>query len=224
MENQINSDLRMDNITSNDSNVDCENPSDKVFLKICFVCKDVAKSGQEHLRNYGGIVCYSCRAFWRRCHQRSRQPDLFCRKTNQCIVSVETRKCCQKCRYNRCLLAGMKADAVLDSGQKKVRFRKLLKKKQKIRLALMKKKTSLLQFIKNSNNIETIKEKKGSGPTCLNNLDDLRPKNEAWRSETVSHGWQDSPLDLSMPKNNLLSSLKVAQITNDFIRVMSQLG
>jgi len=200
---------------SDESNVEYENPTDKAFLKVCFVCKDIAKSGQEHLRNYGGIVCYSCRAFWRRCHQRSRQPDFFCRKTNQCLMSVETRKCCQKCRYDRCLLAGMKPDAVLDPEQKKIRFRKLLKKKQKLLLAQMKKKTSPSQP----------KEKKGSVPTlCLNNLDDSRPKGDVRRSETVSNEWQDSPLDLSMPHKILLSSPNVAQITNDFIRVMSQIG
>jgi hypothetical protein len=46
-----------------------ENPRSEIFLKVCFVCQEPAKPGTEHLRNYGGIVCYSCRAFWRRSHQ-----------------------------------------------------------------------------------------------------------------------------------------------------------
>ncbi len=52
-----------------------ENPSDPIYHKICFVCQEAAKPGTDHLRNYGGIVCYSCRAFWRRCHQRTKTPS-----------------------------------------------------------------------------------------------------------------------------------------------------
>jgi len=49
-----------------------ENPKDKRFLKYCFVCTEEAKPGKEHLKNYGGIVCLSCRAFWRRSHQTTK--------------------------------------------------------------------------------------------------------------------------------------------------------
>jgi len=115
-----------------------EDPHDKKFLTICFVCKNVAKQGQEHLRNYGGIVCFSCRAFWRRSHQNSKNPEFQCKKNNLCTITVLNRRRCQKCRYERCLLAGMKPGAVLDTNQKKIRFRKLLKKQQKI-LSLQKK-------------------------------------------------------------------------------------
>lgn len=134
-----------------------ENPADKTFLKICFVCKDVAKPGQEHLRNYGGIVCYSCRAFWRRSHQVSRRPNFVCKKSNQCTISVATRRRCQKCRYERCLSAGMNPDAVLDTEQKKVRFRKLLKKQQKILSEKTNSKVpipSTLRYFSTTNHIE----------------------------------------------------------------------
>lgn len=46
-----------------------DNPKDPKYLKICFVCSEEAKSGKEHRKNYGAIVCFSCRAFWRRSHQ-----------------------------------------------------------------------------------------------------------------------------------------------------------
>jgi hypothetical protein len=108
-----------------------ENPRDKIYLTVCFVCKDVAKPGQEHLRNYGGIVCYSCRAFWRRSHQASRCPKFICKRSNDCSITVATRRRCQRCRYQRCLIAGMNPEAVLNDDQKKVRFRKLLMKRQK---------------------------------------------------------------------------------------------
>jgi len=109
-----------------------DNPKDKKYLTICFVCHDLAKPGTEHLRNYGGIVCYSCRAFWRRSHQSTRKPNFTCKKNDTCLINVATRRKCQKCRYERCLVAGMNPDAVLDEGQKKVRFRKLLLKRQKL--------------------------------------------------------------------------------------------
>lgn len=108
-------------------------PKARIYLTTCFVCKERSKPGQEHLRNYGGIVCYSCRAFWRRSHQQTRQPRFSCKKIGLCSISVATRRRCQKCRYDRCLRAGMNPEAVLDEGQKKVRFRKLLMKQQKQR-------------------------------------------------------------------------------------------
>lgn len=39
---------------------------------------------------------------------------------------------CRRCRYDRCLRAGMNPSAVLDDDGKKVRFRKMLKKKMQL--------------------------------------------------------------------------------------------
>ena len=44
-------------------------------------------------------------------------------------MTVEDRKC-RKCRFDLCRQAGMKPEFVLDEEQKKLRFRKLIKKKQ----------------------------------------------------------------------------------------------
>lgn len=107
-------------------------PRDPIFLTICYVCQEEAKPGQEHLRNYGGIVCYSCRAFWRRSHTKSRNPNFVCKRAEDCVITVKTRRRCQKCRYNRCLMTGMSPEAVLDEDQKKIRFRKLLSKRQRL--------------------------------------------------------------------------------------------
>ena len=40
-------------------------PNDPFYKRVCFVCSEEAKPNQEHLRNYGAIVCLSCRAFFR---------------------------------------------------------------------------------------------------------------------------------------------------------------
>ena len=44
---------------SNVSNVsNLSNPSNPFYLTTCFVCGETAKTGQEHIRNYGGIACF----------------------------------------------------------------------------------------------------------------------------------------------------------------------
>jgi hypothetical protein len=45
-------------------------------------------------------------------------------------MTVQMRRRCKKCRYDRCLRAGMIPEAVLDASQKKIRFRKLIQKKR----------------------------------------------------------------------------------------------
>ena len=94
-------------------------PNDSFYLTNCFACKAIAKPDQEYIRNYGGVVCFSCRAFWRRSHQKTRNPNFACKKGGNCVITIKTRRRCQKCRYNRCLQTGMNPDAVLDDDQKK---------------------------------------------------------------------------------------------------------
>jgi hypothetical protein len=62
----------------------------------CPVCKFVSK--EKHCFHYGGLSCYSCRAFFRRAHQDTKRPDFKCKKNGQCVVTVKTRRKCQKCR------------------------------------------------------------------------------------------------------------------------------
>ncbi len=45
------------------------NPRANYYLVVCYVCQEMAKPNQEHSLHYGGIVCFSCRAFFRRAHQ-----------------------------------------------------------------------------------------------------------------------------------------------------------
>lgn len=55
----------------------------------------------------------------------------MCKKNGNCVLTVNNRRRCQRCRYERCAAAGMRSDAVLNDDQKKIRFRKLLLKRQK---------------------------------------------------------------------------------------------
>lgn len=34
------------------------NPMDPFYLTTCFVCGEMAKPNQEHIRNYGGVACF----------------------------------------------------------------------------------------------------------------------------------------------------------------------
>lgn len=95
--------------------------------KTCPVCKEVSKQSLQ--LHYGGRVCFSCRAFFRRSHEKTATPSFKCKKDNTCKITLKTRRKCQKCRYLLCLKAGMKPDAVLTQDQKKVRFRKAIQKK-----------------------------------------------------------------------------------------------
>ena len=43
-----------------------KDPNDVFYLTNCYACSAVAKPDQEYIKNYGGTVCFSCRAFFRR--------------------------------------------------------------------------------------------------------------------------------------------------------------
>jgi hypothetical protein len=105
-------------------------PRDESFLKVCFVCAELAKPEQNHSPHYGGIVCLSCRAFFRRAYQKTRYPKYLCKSSGRCQITFKTRRHCQRCRYEKCLFSGMSPEAVLSEDQKQIRFRKLLHKRR----------------------------------------------------------------------------------------------
>lgn len=100
--------------------------SDKRRSKVCSICK--GESETYHL-NYGASSCFSCRAFFRRAIQKDRNPKFVCKRGGKCEITLKTRKQCRKCRYEACLQNGMAPDAVLNSMQKKERFRKMIQKR-----------------------------------------------------------------------------------------------
>ncbi len=96
---------------------------------ICSICGE--DTGNFHL-NYGASACYSCRAFFRRAIQKDRNPNFACKRGGGCEITTKTRRSCQKCRYDLCLAAGMRSDAVMKDEEKEIRFKKSLTKKRKL--------------------------------------------------------------------------------------------
>lgn len=86
----------------------------------CNVCGDRAIA---HM-HYGGICCYSCKAFFRRASQTGNDKNYKCKKDQDCVVSVANRRACQYCRFIKCLEIGMKPTWVLSDKQCQIRFRK----------------------------------------------------------------------------------------------------
>ncbi|TRY73543.1 hypothetical protein TCAL_03366 [Tigriopus californicus] len=83
--------------------------------RLCHVCGE--KAGKHSY--YGGQVCPSCRAFFRRSVQ-SKYSDVYtCSKTGSCPITLKTRKNCQYCRFQLCERAGMKRSWVLADGDRK---------------------------------------------------------------------------------------------------------
>lgn len=93
---------------------------DKRPVQPCHVCGDRAIA---HL-HYGGICCYSCKAFFRRAVQSGKDKMYKCKRDSDCEVSVNTRRGCQKCRLEKCRSIGMTASWVLSDEQCEIRFGK----------------------------------------------------------------------------------------------------
>jgi len=128
----------------------------------CHVCHQQTTKARVH---YGGVSCYSCRAFFRRNTQRQDLP--MCKRNVSCTVIYKERKKCAACRYQKCLTVGMKQELVLNDNDKKVRFKKLLENKKTER---------------DSVNAKTIYREYGSSPESgysssdsLGSTDDFKP-------------------------------------------------
>uniref|UniRef100_A0A914WFB4 Uncharacterized protein n=1 Tax=Plectus sambesii TaxID=2011161 RepID=A0A914WFB4_9BILA len=89
---------------------------------VCVVCGDSPAK-----RHYGVMACYGCKGFFRRTI-RDKQ-NYVCRFKKRCNVNKTQRNACRSCRFQRCLDAGMRPDAIqpdrdLTGKQKNPRKRK----------------------------------------------------------------------------------------------------
>merc|ERR1719403_555728 len=88
-------------------------------VRPCRVCGE--RAGKHSY--YGGQVCPSCRAFFRRSVQSRYNETFKCTKgTGDCEISLITRKNCQFCRYQRCIGAGMRPSWILSDEERVRRF------------------------------------------------------------------------------------------------------
>ncbi|CAG5103580.1 Oidioi.mRNA.OKI2018_I69.chr1.g836.t1.cds [Oikopleura dioica] len=77
----------------------------------CPVCGDVV-SGYH----YGILSCESCKGFFKRIVQLNKK--YYCSNNDQCTITKTTRKKCSSCRYNKCILLGMKREALRIGGNR----------------------------------------------------------------------------------------------------------
>lgn len=98
-----------------------KNLNEDLYLKNCYVCSRKPKGTETHLKNYGGVVCYCCRQFFRRSLQKTKNPKFFCKKGGACGRDDGN---CRHCRYKRCIDAGMDPLRVLTTEQRVDRFRR----------------------------------------------------------------------------------------------------
>lgn len=81
--------------------------------KICKVCGNIA--GKHSY--YGGQVCNSCRAFFRRAVVNDSYHSFKCSEDKKCTINSKSRKSCQYCRYQLCKKAGMKPKWILSEAE-----------------------------------------------------------------------------------------------------------
>ncbi|CAH0597576.1 unnamed protein product [Chrysodeixis includens] len=86
--------------------------------KICLVCGDKALG-----YNFNAISCESCKAFFRRNALASK--EFKCPFTNNCVITVVTRRFCQKCRLEKCLSIGMVKEFIMSEEDKAEKRRKI---------------------------------------------------------------------------------------------------
>ncbi|CAF1175641.1 unnamed protein product [Rotaria magnacalcarata] len=100
--------------------------SKKSMDLICTICGDRAIGF-----NYDALSCASCKAFFRRNAHQSREKLRCLTGQDQCSVTYEMRRKCQRCRLDRCFAMGMRKDFIL-SEQEKQRRRKRLEENRSI--------------------------------------------------------------------------------------------
>lgn len=80
--------------------------------KLCAVCNDRASG-----KHYGVYSCEGCKGFFKRTVRKNL--NYSCRDDRNCTIDKRQRNRCQFCRYQKCVSAGMKKEAVQDERLKR---------------------------------------------------------------------------------------------------------
>ncbi|XP_023225253.1 thyroid hormone receptor beta-like isoform X1 [Centruroides vittatus] len=94
--------------------------------KVCGVCGDRAKS-----YHFGGISCDSCKAFFRRSVQNEAYKNFHCPYEGKCEITISSRKCCQYCRFQKCVSIGMEKGWVMTEEERMQLLRSRMEKRQR---------------------------------------------------------------------------------------------
>ena len=85
-------------------------PNKMADVKIsCLVC---GSSAGKH-NYYGARTCISCRGFFRRSVQSQQYSMFLCASDSSCDLESKSRKCCKRCRFEKCIKIGMRPSWVL---------------------------------------------------------------------------------------------------------------
>lgn len=95
-------------------------------IKVCGVCGDKAFG-----YNFNAVTCESCKAFFRRNALASK--EFRCPFSEQCEITVLTRRFCQKCRLEKCLSIGMAKEYIMSDEDKAQKRLKIAENKAKKR-------------------------------------------------------------------------------------------
>ncbi|XP_054718006.1 thyroid hormone receptor beta-A-like [Uloborus diversus] len=94
--------------------------------KVCGACGDRAKS-----YHFGGISCDSCKAFFRRSVQNEAYKNFHCPYEGKCEITITSRKCCQYCRFKKCLSIGMETGWVMTEEERLQLVKNRMERKQR---------------------------------------------------------------------------------------------
>lgn len=71
----------------------------------CLICSDKATG-----KHYGSVSCDGCKGFFRRTIRKKH--NYVCRFSSSCVVDKNQRNSCRRCRFEKCLINGMRPEAV----------------------------------------------------------------------------------------------------------------
>uniref|UniRef100_A0A182QY73 Uncharacterized protein n=1 Tax=Anopheles farauti TaxID=69004 RepID=A0A182QY73_9DIPT len=96
--------------------------------KICSVCGDKALG-----YNFNAVTCESCKAFFRRNALSTK--SFTCPFSENCDITVVTRRFCQRCRLEKCFRIGMKKEYIMSEEDKVLKRKKIEQNRAKKRFS-----------------------------------------------------------------------------------------
>ena len=94
------------------------------IYKFCQICNEKPKNNGVHYTHYGAVCCFSCKAFFRRIIRQEYNQRRKCRFQNTCDFQDSKKPKCKKCRFEKCLKAGLNPDKVLGIEERRKYARK----------------------------------------------------------------------------------------------------